>query len=51
MDSKDELRWVRSQIEALMFSRSSGGAFSDSDRARYRDLCAREETLLLATVA
>ncbi|HAM00914.1 MAG TPA: hypothetical protein DCQ30_01605 [Acidimicrobiaceae bacterium] len=46
MDPEDDLRWVRSQIEALIFSRSTGGAYTDRDRASYRDLCAREAALM-----
>lgn len=49
MDPKDELRWVRSQIEGLIFSRSSGGAYSDRDRTKYRDLCEHEATLMFPT--
>lgn len=46
MDPEDDLRWVRSQIEALIFSRSTGGAYTDRERASYRDLCAREAALM-----
>jgi hypothetical protein len=46
MDTEDELRWVRSQIEALIFSRSAVGAYSDRDRVKYRELCERETALM-----
>jgi hypothetical protein len=46
VDTEEELRWVRSQIEALIFSRSTGGAYSDRDRVKYRDLCEREAALM-----
>jgi len=42
----DELRWLRSEIEALIFTRTCGGLYSASDRARYSELCEREAALL-----
>ncbi|HMK99136.1 MAG TPA: hypothetical protein VK428_03005 [Acidimicrobiales bacterium] len=42
----DELRWLRSEIEALIFTRTCGGLYSASDRARYSELCKREAALL-----
>ena len=42
----DELRWLRSEIEALIFTRTCGGPYSAADRAWYSELCKREAALL-----
>lgn len=45
-EEKDELLWVRSQIESLEFSRTTGGLYTAEDVARYHDLCRQEADLL-----
>ena len=47
----DELRWLRSEIEALIFTRTCGGPYGAADRARYSELCRREAVLLLTIEA
>jgi DNA-binding GntR family transcriptional regulator len=45
---RDELRWVRGQLEALALARMTG-SFSEQDLAKYEELC-REETVLIGRV-
>ena len=45
-EASDELRWLRNELEALIFTRTCGGPYSAADRARYVELCKREAVLL-----
>jgi hypothetical protein len=51
MRANDELRWVRSLIEALAFGRTNGVWLTVAEQARYQDLCRREAELLKETQA
>lgn len=48
MDPKDELPWVRSQLDSLTLCRMNATAWygSTKDQDNYRALCEREQELL-----
>lgn len=47
MAKEDEnLLWVRSQLEELVFVRNANGGLSPSDEALYRHLCRQEAALI-----
>ena len=46
MTTHAELRWVRTQLRALAFSRTNGHWLSPADQEHYLRLCQRERELL-----